>query len=66
VPASAYSTRKPTSTCEIDHSTALKATSCISEPMKISMKWIERPVKVLMSSLMRWSGLSTSPLAPIS
>jgi len=30
------------------------------------MKWIERPVKVLMSSLMRWSGLSRSPLAPIS
>jgi hypothetical protein len=53
----------PTSVCDRLHSTALKATSCISEPSRISRKCSERPVKVLTSSAMRWSGLSISSAA---
>jgi len=66
VPSSAYTAKNATSVCEMDHSTALNATSCISEPRKMSRKCVERPVKVLMSSLMRWSGLSMSRLLPMS
>ncbi|MNV17304.1 hypothetical protein D3C71_1080880 [compost metagenome] len=66
VPSRAYTAKKATSVLEMDHNTALNATSCISEPMKISRKCVDRLVKVLMSSLMRWSGLSMSPPAPIS
>ena len=53
VPTSAYTASTPTNRCEIDQSTVLNATNCINEPRNISRKWVDLPVKVLMSSLMR-------------
>lgn len=56
--ATAYTIRKKTKLCEMVHNTAENATRSITDPRATIEKYRDRWVKLLMSSAMRWSGLS--------
>lgn len=59
----AYASRKYTSPREMPHSTLANATSWVAAPSTIMEKYSDCCVKALMSSAMRWSGLSSPATA---
>ena len=66
VPSSAYTAKNATSVCEMDAQHRAERDQLHQRAQEDEQEVRGRPVKVLMSSLMRWSGLSMSRALPMS